>query len=193
VAVLDAAVLVRPGLRDLLLSCADRAAFRPVWQSELLNVLGRNATRLAVERGATQDEAQADTDHLLRKMAEAFPDAELDADLWVPLVPQMFNDPKDRHVLAAALGAGADVVVTVNLDDFPSRSWPAGVRVVHPDPFLSSLLRSSPEQVLTAVGDIAERNRRPPNAVRALAETYAASQFVPGFGALLTARLDNAS
>ena len=35
------------------------------------------------------------------------------------LVGGMTNDPKDRHVLAAAVRANAEVVVTFNLADFP--------------------------------------------------------------------------
>ena len=37
-------------------------------------------------------------------------------------IPAMTNHPKDRHVLAAAARAGAKVMVTYNLKDFPSSS-----------------------------------------------------------------------
>jgi hypothetical protein len=51
-------------------------------------------------------------------MCETFPDAMVTG--YEALVPAMTNDPKDRHVLAAAVRADAAVIVTANLKDFPA-------------------------------------------------------------------------
>lgn len=53
----------------------------------------------------------------------------------------MRNDPKDRHVLAAAVRTSAGAVVTANLKDFPPAALgPYGVEAIHPDDFLLDLL-----------------------------------------------------
>ena len=49
-------------------------------------------------------------------------------------IDQMRNHPGDRHVAAAALEAGAHLIVTQNLKDF--REHPAGIGAVSPDAFL---------------------------------------------------------
>lgn len=41
----------------------------------------------------------------------------------------MTNEPKDRHVLATAVGANAEVMVTFNLRDFSAADTPAAVPV----------------------------------------------------------------
>jgi hypothetical protein len=53
----------------------------------------------------------------------------------------MPNDPKDRHVLAAAVAVGATVVITTNIRDFAVDDA-TGFRVAPqtPDDFLTSLL-----------------------------------------------------
>jgi hypothetical protein len=52
------------------------------------------------------------------------------------------NDPKDRHVVAAALEAGAQVIVTSNLKDF--MPLPEGLDTQSPDNFLLDLFESDP-------------------------------------------------
>src|SRR5471030_1501334 len=49
-------------------------------------------------------------------------------------------DPDDRHVLAAAIRSNADVIVTLNLKDFPSEVLAEfGIEALHPDDFISDL------------------------------------------------------
>ncbi len=71
-------------------------------------------------------------------MAHAFPEALVeDYELLVPAMP---NHEKDRHVAAAALKAGAQVIVTHNLRDFGS--LPDGIEAQAPDDFLVDLFDS---------------------------------------------------
>ena len=65
----------------------------------------------------------------------------------------MPNDPKDRHVLAAAVAVGATVVITTNVRDFAVDDA-AGFRVAPqtPDDFLTSLLDdTTDEAAMTAL------------------------------------------
>jgi hypothetical protein len=81
-------------------------------------------------------------------------------------------DRDDRHVLAAAVEAGASVILTLNLRDFPAgRLAPFGIVARHPDDLLCELHDADPE------------------AVRASAEAAHAnlSRSAPSFGAFLDA------
>jgi hypothetical protein len=61
-------------------------------------------------------------------------------------------DPDDRHGPAAAIHAGAQVIVTFNLSDFPSDARAAhGIEGRHPDDFCCELLNTSPGPFLDAV------------------------------------------
>lgn len=186
VAVLDAAVLVPPGLRDLLLSCADAEVFRPVWQSELEVETLRNIARLRVKRGgASADDAAEYAARTIAAMNSAFPDARLADAAWRGQVAAMTNDPKDRHVLAAAVAASATHVVTLNLRHFPVASRPAGILVQAPDRFLLDRLRDDAAGVGRAVEAMASRHARPAHTPRELATLIASGRFVPRFGTAL--------
>jgi hypothetical protein len=51
------------------------------------------------------------------------------------------SDPDDRHVLAAAILAGADHSVTFNLKDFPAEALASyGIEAQHPDEFIKHQL-----------------------------------------------------
>jgi hypothetical protein len=76
-------------------------------------------------------------------MRRAFPDAEVTG--YEALVGAMTCDPKDRHVLAAAVRGHAEVLVTFNTSDFPSySSEPHDITVSHPDDFLLDQLDLHP-------------------------------------------------
>ncbi len=61
-------------------------------------------------------------------------------------------DPNDRHVLAAAIVAHADIIVTYNLKDFPEAALhPFNIEAQHPDEFLRHLIDLAPAVVVDAV------------------------------------------
>ena len=185
-AVLDACVLIPAALRDLLLSCADVGVFRPIWQDEILDEVKRNGSRLLVKRnGLTEPAALAAVEYILSKMADAFPDATVDSSLWVPLVPDMTCDRKDRHVLALAVGAAATHLVTHNMRDFPVASRPHGVAVVKPDRFMRDQLASRPDLVVEAVESMSRRLKKPKQSPVQLAELMTRGHHLPRFGAEL--------
>lgn len=60
-------------------------------------------------------------------------------------------DPGDRHVLAAAIRAGAAAIVTMNLKDFPQEILqPFDIFALHPDDFILDLADLEPSVVLAA-------------------------------------------
>ena len=72
-------------------------------------------------------------------MERHFPEAEVTE--YEKLIGAMTNDPKDRHVAAAAVLAGTRIIVTFNLKDFQASSLSAwGIEAQHPDEFLVSIL-----------------------------------------------------
>jgi hypothetical protein len=104
-------------------------------------------TRNLVEHRLTDAQA-ASIDQAMRL---AFEEAEIDAGEIERLEPAMTNEAKDRHVLAAAVAADSELVVTFNLDDFPPEVCePVGVEAVHPDDFLLDLHDLAPEAVRAA-------------------------------------------
>ncbi len=81
-------------------------------------------------------------------------------------------DPDDRHVLAAAIRAGATVIVTYNLKDFPAETLARfDIEAQHPDDFLVSLLDQSPGMVCAAVKRQRESLRNPPKTALELLAT----------------------
>lgn len=94
-------------------------------------------------------------------MQTAFPTSEVSG--YESLVDAMTCDAKDRHVLAAAVAGGSEVLVTFNVGDFPRSSVEAhGISVVTPDSFLLDQLDLHPARVGRAlVRQVAEATRPP--------------------------------
>ncbi len=140
VAVLDACVLIPMPLADTLLRLAEPPAlYEPRWADEIL----AEVTRTLIGRfGKTPEDAR----YRETAMREFFPEARVKD--YEPLVERMTNDPKDRHVLAAAVACRADYLVTFNLRHFPAESAKSHVaNILGPSTFLIQLLAADPAAV----------------------------------------------
>ncbi len=72
-------------------------------------------------------------------------------------------DPNDRHVLAAAIKANAQTIVTYNLSDFPAASLSKyGVEAQHPDDFLRFWLDQATAKVIKIIRETRQSLRKPP-------------------------------
>lgn len=72
-------------------------------------------------------------------------------------------DPNDRHVLAAAVKAYAQTIVTYNLSDFPKSTLTKyEIDAQHPDDFLRHLLDLAPAKVIGTVRETRESLKSPP-------------------------------
>lgn len=152
--VLDANVLYPFSLRDTLLRSAEAGFFQLYWSKQILDEVSRN---LVANHVVTAAQAQ----HLCAKMTEAFPEAMVTG--YEPLIAAMKNDDKDRHVAAAAVKAGAEVIVTNNIVDFAV--LPDGVEAQTPDEFLSNLFDLDPEVMASSLRTQAAALRRPPRSL----------------------------
>lgn len=162
--VLDTCVLYPAHLRDTLLRLAERDLYRARWSADIVEELRRNLLEAGIATGSV--------DHLISEMSAAFPDAEVEDHR--PLVEGLECDPKDRHVLAAAIRGGAGAILTHNVDDFPPESVERhDVEVIHPDTFLSELLDLQPGMVTNELRKQAAANRRAPKTLPELLDALA--------------------
>ncbi len=155
--VLDASVLYSSALRDLLLSLAANRLFDPVWSEQIHDEWMRNMVR-AHGGGSSIQQHVART---RQQMDAFFPDALVRG--FDGLITNLaLPDPADRHVLAAAIQAGAAVIVTYNLRHFPpSELVKFGIDAWHPDDFVESILYAEFDATLEAIRELRARLRRP--------------------------------
>jgi predicted nucleic acid-binding protein len=138
--VLDANLLYPFQLRNLLVQFGVDSVIAPRWTTRINEEWISNL----VAAGRAPRERLLLT---LELMNSALPEAEVQG--WKARMEGLtLPDPDDCHVLAAALAAGAETILTMNLRDFPaSATAPQGVVAVHPDAFLCELHDADPELV----------------------------------------------
>lgn len=94
-------------------------------------------------------------------------------------------DPDDRHVLAAAIRAHAQVIVTSNLRHFPADYLAQfDVEAKTPDDFVLDQLGINDNVVFACVQQIADTRERPPNTVPGILEELERSGLVLSAAAL---------
>jgi hypothetical protein len=160
----DAAVLYPAPLRDLLLRVARTGLVRAHWTGEILDECFRNI------RANRPDLAPPALERTRQLMNQAIPDVLVTG--YESLVGGLsLPDPDDRHVLAAAIKTGAQVIVTWNLSDFPEASLATyGIEALDPDELVLNLLDLAPGAIMAVVSEQAEALKNPPISVAQLLE-----------------------
>ncbi len=170
--VYDACVLFPAPLRDLLIRIGHAGLVRARWTEQILDEVFRN---IRLRRPDLNDASLQRTRTL---MSAAVRDSLVIG--YEPLIEGLtLPDRDDRHVLAAAIRSGAQVIVTSNLKDFPSSALKAfGMEAQSPDEFVLNLLDLAPGAVAAIVSKQAADLKNPPHTRDQLLETLLANGLV---------------
>jgi len=143
--VLDACVLYPSMLRDVLIRIGLTGLYQPKWTAIIQREWQRN---LRANRPDITIDQLARTEALMNK---ALPDAMVTG--FEALIPGItLPDPDDRHVVATAIRCKAEVIVTMNLRDFPTKLMAEfEIEALHPDEFIMDLFDLNQALVLKAV------------------------------------------
>ena len=143
--VYDANVLYPAPLRDLLVRLAMTRAARAHWTERIHEEWTRNLLE-------NRPDLQAAPLRRTRRLMDAAVPEAVVTGYERRIEALALPDPDDRHVLAAAIEAEADVIVTFNERDFPGEALrPHGMRATEPDAFVMELLNAFEEEVVGAV------------------------------------------
>ncbi|MCY3832639.1 MAG: PIN domain-containing protein [Chloroflexi bacterium] len=139
VALLDTNVLYSAPSRDIHLQLAHDNLYEAKWTQAILCELRR----------------------LLAAMNQSFPNASISG--FENYIQRLnLPDPKDHHVLAAAVVGKCDLLITRNVRHFPDEYLTSlGIRVSSPDDFLAALLLSNPEKFCKSVSSVLSRLNNP--------------------------------
>lgn len=141
-AIYDANVLIPHEIRDILMISAATRLHAVYWSEDIFREWITNS----VKKGLSTEESVLRFQSIMNEM---FSDALIPRSRYSQLIDRITNDPKDRHVLAAAIIAEADVVVTRDLGDFPKRSVePYNIEVQTPDQFVKTQAALGPSLFL---------------------------------------------
>jgi len=145
--ILDACVLANQRVTDLLLRLAETPRlYLPHWSDRIFDETDRTLEQLGWPAALIS--------YRREQLAEHFPEALVEG--FEAIETCVTNDPKDRHILAAAIRAKCEVIVTFNLKDFPAESLePWRIEAHHPSKFLASLYSINQGLVVQRLHEIA--------------------------------------
>lgn len=165
-ALFDACVLYPAPLRDFLMNLAITDLFRAKWTDDIHDEWIRNVLKNRPD--LTKDRLRRTKDLMNSHVRDCLVIGYQD------LIPSLtLPDVNDRHVLAAAIVGGADVIVTYNLKDFPATILEQyGIEAQHPDEFITHLIDLAPPIVCEAAKRQRVSLKNPPQSVEDLFSAY---------------------
>ena len=146
--------------------------YEPVWTTAIQDEWIRNLLK------ARPDIDKAALEATRRSMDKAFPGSNTTG--YESLIESLsLPDPDDRHVLAAAIKAKAQVLVTANLRDFPTNALiPFAIRAEHPDAFVSKCIDRDRPKAVKALENQVKTLKKPPLPVETVLKNLEANGLV---------------
>ncbi len=152
-AVLDTNVVFPIVIRDLLFWLAYYELYTPKWSAHIFDEWKDVMLR--------KDVSVVEAEKRIQRANKAFPDA-LVKNYEVLIEHLNLPDPRDCHVLAAAIKTNANVIVTNNLKDFPAEYLTSfGLTAKSADDFLTDIIDLNPEQAILAFKEMVLNRRNP--------------------------------
>ena len=159
IAVYDACVFYPGSLRDLLLHLAHLGAVHARWSDDIHEEWIYSFLRDHPEMKREQLEITRQIMNQKFRLGRVKNYEHIIETLHLP-------DPKDRHVLAAAIRGEASLIVTNNLNDFPQSILTLyGIEAISPDEFVCRLIQNDSSLVIQAACRHRSRLVRPPKTV----------------------------
>ncbi len=157
--VYDACVLYPAPLRDLLMRLALTDVFRARWSNQIHDEWIESILK---DRPDLKRESLEKTRTLMNSNVR---DCLVTGHEY--LIPSIeLPDPKDRHVVAAALHCGANLIITANIKDFPDEKLSRyRLEAQHPDDFIFNQFDLSTAAVVQAAADQRRALKNPPKSV----------------------------
>lgn len=156
----DACSLVPALNRNLLLSLAEAEFFRVRWSVAILDEAERAIAKVMTNKGVADAVDRAK--RARGNMERAFGDAAVTG--YEGLINNLegLPDPKDAHVIAAAVKTRASVIITGNMKHFPKRVLtPLDLEAKTPDAFIADTIDLDAGRAVAAVRRMRERLQRP--------------------------------
>lgn len=159
-ALIDACVLAGALKRNLVLTLAEAEFFRVRWSDRILDETREAIDRILRTKGAPDAAMRAE--RAIAAMSTAFEEAVVRDYLEFASVVEGLPDPKDAHVIAAALKTRAEIIVTDNLKDFPASVLaPLNLDARSADDFVADTVALDPGRAVAAIRRMRRRFKRP--------------------------------
>jgi len=157
----DACVLMSARKRNLLLTLARAEFFRVRWSAQVLVETEKAVAAYLAKKG--DPEAASKAANACAAMESAFEDAMVsDFAHYECTCEGKLPDPKDIHVVAAALKTRADVVVTENLRHFPAEVLAEfNLEARSADTFIADTISLDEGRAVAAIAKMRARLTRP--------------------------------
>ena len=155
-------------MRDLLIRLATKGLFRAKWTDEILDE--RFASILRQRPDLTGERLR----RTRRLMTRAVRDCMVTGhEKLIELIE--LPDPKDRHVVAAAVRASAQVIVTQNLRDFPAKVLKEfDIEAQHPGEFVVNIIDLDHAAVCQVLEEQTAALKNPPKTIGEILDTLEA-------------------